>query len=267
MNEPVYRTILLFDVEGSGLRDDVEKRVVRRTLYEVVHAALSSAGVERTRYRTEDRGDGVFLLVDPSVSKPRLLHALLHSLPEDLADRNRVASPGARVRLRTVLHGGEVTLDEHGALGRDLDAAFRLLDGAELRAVLAGSPSAAAVCVSAAVHDGVVRHGHRGIDPAAFRQVSVAAKEGPLTAWVHDPSGVLGDVPGTARTGGGRDPQGPQAVPAGTPGPPETPGAPETARPEVPHTVGGNWVNGAGAGGDVVGGDKTTTTHHHYGRG
>lgn len=70
MSDPLHQTILLTDIEGSGLRDDLEKPVIRRTMYEVVHAALRAAGAERTQYRTADRGDGVMLLIDPAVPRP-----------------------------------------------------------------------------------------------------------------------------------------------------------------------------------------------------
>ncbi|MDX3234881.1 hypothetical protein PV392_04105 [Streptomyces sp. ME03-5709C] len=187
MNDPVHQTILLCDIEGSGLRDDVEKPVVRRVMYETVHAALAAAGAERTQYRSEDRGDGVMLLVDPSVPRPRLLHAVLHHLPEDLAGRNRLAAPGVRARLRVVLHGGEVGQDPDGVHGSDLDAAFRMLDSEPLRAALRESAAPVAVAVSEFVHSATVRHGYPGISPSAFHHEEFTSKEGPVGIWVHAP--------------------------------------------------------------------------------
>ncbi|GAA2809596.1 hypothetical protein GCM10010441_37720 [Kitasatospora paracochleata] len=209
MSDPLHQTILLTDIEGSGLRDDLEKPVIRRTMYEVVHAALRAAGAERTQYRTADRGDGVMLLIDPAVPRPRLLRAVLRDLADDLTSRNRLAGPGTRVRLRVVLHGGEVSRDPEGESGADLDAAFRMLDAEPLRAALRASDGPVVVGVSDFVHRGTVRHGYPGIPPESFRRTEFTAKEGVLPLWVNGPAGpgpaapaAAGAPQATAPTGG-----------------------------------------------------------------
>ncbi|NYI05849.1 adenylate/guanylate cyclase domain-containing protein [Allostreptomyces psammosilenae] len=253
MTEPVGRTILLMDVEGSGGRDDVEQAVIRRMLYSVLADTLEAAGVEPTERRVEDRGDGVMVLISPTVPKPHLIRALLTETPARLHAGNRVAGPGTQVRLRIVLATGEVALDEHGAVGADLVAAFRLLDSDALRAALRRSAEPSALCVSDAVHHGVVRHGHLGIRPEHFHRFRTPTKEGAADAWLYDPTRTAA---GPTRPADG--------APAGaepTPGRPDQPAAPATsATPATPSgwQVGsGNFFFGtASIAGDAVAGDK-----------
>lgn len=183
---------------GSGRRSDVEVAVLRRMMYTVLRGTLAAASVEASEYRTEDRGDGAFVLIDPSVPKPQLIRALLTHTPERLYDSNRLASSSVQVRLRIVVHSGEVTLDEHGALGADVVEAFRLLDTRELRAALESTTEASVLCVSDAVHRGVVRHRHPGIRAEHFHRFVTEAKEGELAGWIHDPRRV-GHAPSAER--------------------------------------------------------------------
>lgn len=187
--EPSNRTILLIDMEGSGGRRDTEQAVIRRMLYAVLHETLSAAAIEPTEYRCEDRGDGVFVLIDPSVPKPALLRSLLTTTPERLVSNNRLAAECARIRLRIVVHSGEVALDDFGAVGGDVVHAFRLLDAPALRTELRRTPEPSVLCVSEAVFRGVVRHAHPGVRPEHFHPLTVDSKEGvTLRGWYHDNS-------------------------------------------------------------------------------
>ncbi|MFD4755983.1 MULTISPECIES: hypothetical protein [unclassified Streptomyces] len=254
MAEPSNRTIVLMDVEDSGRRLDIAQPVMRRMVYAVLHETLEAAGVEPTEYRSEDRGDGVFVLVHPSVPKPALLRALLTTAPERLFTTNRLAAESVRVRLRVVVHTGEVALDEHGASGRDLVDAFRLLDADALRDRLSATPEPSVLCVSNTVYQGVVRHGHHGVRPEHFHRFTLVGKEGdPLVAWYHDPftarapEGAEGTTTGRAAGAVGAEPddaasRAPEsgAAPAGLP----------------PARTGNFFLGAARFGGDAVAGDK-----------
>ncbi|WP_441246428.1 hypothetical protein [Kitasatospora sp. McL0602] len=249
MAEPVNRTILLMDIEGSGRRLDVEQAVIRRMMYSVLRSTLAAASVEPSEYRKEDRGDGVFVLVNPAVPKMQLIRALLTHTPAELHQSNRLASPSAQVRLRTVLHSGEVALDEEGALGADLVEAFRLLDSDALHQALRRTDEASVLCVSEAVHHGVVRHGHPGIRAEHFHHFATEAKEGALTGWLHDPTQIATE-PGRPERPAGQ-PSGPTHSPA-PPQPSHTSALP-------PMQIGsGNFFFGTGAqvAGDAVAGNK-----------
>ncbi|GAA1407931.1 hypothetical protein GCM10009639_57290 [Kitasatospora putterlickiae] len=190
MTEPVNQTILLLDIEKFGTRDDVEQAFMRRMLYSVLHETLRGTGVEPAEQRLEDRGDSVMALINPTYPKAKLLHALITETPSFLHANNRLAAPSARVRLRMVLASGEVAVQElggalGGAVGWDLNQAFRLLNSDVLRTALAHRDEPCVLSVSDAVYQGIVRHGHRGLPPEAFHPITVAGKEGEFTAWLH----------------------------------------------------------------------------------
>src|SRR5689334_8813417 len=128
---PIHQSMLIVDVEGSGGRTDPEKTVVRQTLYRLLMVACARSGVFWDDCRPEDRGDGVYLLIPPAVPKPRLVRDLVGSLERLVA----VGGPH-RLRLRVALHAGEVTFDDHGSSGSDVDTAFALLDADLVRAAL-----------------------------------------------------------------------------------------------------------------------------------
>lgn len=111
MSEPVHHTILLFDIERFGGRDDVEQTFLRRKLYDIVEDTLVSAGVEQTQQYREDRGDGLIALISSEISKAALLRTLLTTTPGLLHHYNRLAASSTQMRLRIVLASGEVAHD------------------------------------------------------------------------------------------------------------------------------------------------------------
>lgn len=261
MQDPINRTILLMDIEKSGGRLDVEQGVMRRLLYGVLKETLLAASVEADEYRSEDRGDGVFVLFDAAVSKPQLIRALLHETPMKLNASNRVSSAGTQVRLRLVLHAGEVALDEHGAVGADLVAGFRLLDAAPLRRALDESSEPSVLCVSDVIYQGVVRHAHPGIYPEHFHPFVAEGKEGQLSGWLYDRSAT-----GTGTGAGSRTSAEPAESAAHAP--PAASG--EEPRVRLSGPVGsGNFFfgNSPQVSGDVVAGDKNVTPAEKGGAG
>ncbi|GGV57138.1 hypothetical protein GCM10010277_58830 [Streptomyces longisporoflavus] len=185
MAESVSRTILLFDIEQFGTRDDVEQAFLRRMLYDVADGTLAAADVSETARLRADRGDSVVELIDANVPVSGLLKALLTETPMLLNSKNRLMAGSTRMRLRIVLAAGYVAVDEKGWIGGDLNHAFRLLDAEPLREALRTAADSSVLCVSDTLYQGVVRHGHHGVRPEEFHKVAVETKEGPSTAWLH----------------------------------------------------------------------------------
>ncbi|MFE1247719.1 hypothetical protein [Streptomyces sp. NPDC058735] len=205
MTDPVYRTLLLFDIEQYGSRDDVEQTFLRRVLYDVVDSTLLDAGVEETARLRADRGDSVMELIDTAVPVPTLMKTLLTETPALLHNKNRLLSTSARMRLRIVLSSGYVAIDElDGWVGSDLNHAVRLLNSDPLRDVLKQRETDFVLCVSEGIYQGVVRHGPLGVRPEEFHRVTVDTKEGPTVAWVHGAPGVP-DRPQASSATTGRD--------------------------------------------------------------
>jgi class 3 adenylate cyclase len=161
---PRHRTILAIDMQNSTSQNNVMKIRMRRTMYSVFEGVLESAGITREfRDPLVDRGDGILALIHPADDIPKTL--LLSVIAPRLAAALE-GQPG--LRLRAVVHAGEVHYDEQGCFGESLDLAFRLLDAAEVKAHLEQETSPLALVVSDDIHRSVIRHGYPGIDELAF---------------------------------------------------------------------------------------------------
>jgi hypothetical protein len=167
---PVHRLIVVVDIEGSTKRTNPVKGQLRRDLYELLERALQDAGITARHLEPyTDRGDGVLILIRPhdDVPKTLVLGRLMPILAALLVTRNAsVAWPELRLRLRAVVHAGEVHGDDRGFYGDDIDTACRLLDAPKLKRALrdaAGSPLVLAI--SDEIYTGIVQHGYLNAGP------------------------------------------------------------------------------------------------------
>jgi PAS domain S-box-containing protein len=160
---------------------------MRTGLHRIIGHALSAAGIDPEHVEQSEYGDGVLVLLGPQVSKARLLHPLLPRLVSGLARYNRGAADTTRLRVRAVVHAGELLRDDHGITGEDLVLAFRLLDADVVRGHLTQAVADLVLVVSDAMYQGIIKHGYGRIDPATFQSVWVTAKETSTRAWLHIP--------------------------------------------------------------------------------
>jgi hypothetical protein len=191
ISDSLHRSILVVDIEGySGpARTNPIRGRLRDALYLLLGEAISSVGIDAGQYDPpRDQGDGALLLFHPQVPKNRLLHPLIGNLAQGLASYNLGAPARERMRLRVVVHAGELLSDRHGYFGEDLDAAFGLLNSDTLRALLRGTASPLVLLVTDQIHQGIVKHGLSGIDPATYDQVDLTVKGRRLRTWLHIPA-------------------------------------------------------------------------------
>jgi class 3 adenylate cyclase len=181
MPEAQHFSILVADLEGSGTLRDAEKPLVRRDLYGLLRAGLHLNDVDWDICRTEDRGDGVYVLIPGAVPKCRLGSGLVAELDRLLGER-RVGD--ARMRVRLALHCGEVTFDEHGSSGADVDTTFAMVDHQRVRDVLAAAPNSRMVVVTS---DPIFRAAFCGGDPTWMRRQELRTKRDMLRAWIGVP--------------------------------------------------------------------------------
>jgi class 3 adenylate cyclase len=177
---PTHRTIVALDIERSTTRPDPVKAELRIMLYELFDAALRSAGIyPEHRDRFEDRGDGLLALLHPVETVPAalLLSRVVPLLARRVDTYNAGLPPGSRrerqLRIRVVVHAGEVNYDGHGCFGAALDTAFRLLDAPAAKEVLAAAPGPLLLVVSEDSYRAVVRHGPGMNLGPCQRQISV----------------------------------------------------------------------------------------------
>jgi hypothetical protein len=186
--------MLAVDIEGSTQRTNPIKEELRKQVYRLVIAALEIAGVSKEYYDPLiDRGDGVLILLRPvdEFPKPLLLSRLLPALVKLLVEYNgglSSADQARMLRLRVVVHAGEVHYDKKGPFGDDLDLALRLLDAPRFKAHLRNGAAPLAVVASDHIYQSIIRHGYDGIDGDEFLPL-VAVTVGFLRrkGWVYLP--------------------------------------------------------------------------------
>jgi hypothetical protein len=222
-SRPRYFQILVVDIESFGSRTNPVQKHLRAQLYRIIREAMAEMGVTMAELPVSDRGDGAFWLLPASASKVDLTERFITALRTRLEAYAQVSNLRAALRLRVVLHAGEVASDEQGWVGEDLNTACRLVDLQELRDTLAANPrSRLVLAVSDSWYSAVVRHDYPGIDRAAFWPVPFHAKEVRQTAWLNLPG--YGRPPGT----GPGDQQADPAAPADRAGA-AAPGVPDPA--------------------------------------
>lgn len=199
---PVHRSIVAVDLEGSTRRTNPVKGELRRVLYELLDRALAEAGLAaRHLERLTDRGDGVLILIRPYDDLPKtvLLSRLIPILTASLVRYNAaVAWPALQMRLRAVVHAGEVHDDGNGFYGEDLDVAFRLLDSPSVKRTLREAPGSPLVLVvSEEIFSVIVRQGY--VDEGPYQRcVYVRVGERRRRGRVHVPGSPPSDRPVTA---------------------------------------------------------------------
>lgn len=192
---PSHRIIVALDIERSANRSNPIKGELRNKIYELFETALRASGIDR-RHRDQfiDRGDGVLALIHPvdQAPKPLMLNRVVPLLNQFLGDYNasvrRHSQPQRELRIRAVIHAGEVHYDTNGCFGEALDVAFRLLDSGPVKRALRERAEPLIVVVSGEIYHSVVRHGYGGIDQEAFLplvRVQVAGRRYP--GWIHLP--------------------------------------------------------------------------------
>ena len=196
---PCYRAIVALDIERSTSRPDPVKGELRSKTYELFEAALRKAGIDSCHHdRFVDRGDGILALIHPVDQAPKtvLLNRLVPVLSRLLADYNaslpQHSQQQRQLRLRVVMHAGEVHYDANGCFGEALDVAFRLLDATGVKRTLREMAGPLILVVSEEIYSSVVRHGYDGIDLDTFHQlvrVQIAGRRHP--GWIHLPGDTV----------------------------------------------------------------------------
>jgi class 3 adenylate cyclase len=192
---PHYRAIVALDIERSTSRPNAIKAELRNKTYELFEIALRTAGIhKRHRDRFIDQGDGILALIHPvdQVPKGLLLNRAIPVLNRLLIDYNaslpRPSQPQRQLRIRVVMHAGEVHYDANGCFGEALDVAFRLLGAARVKKALRETGGPLILVISGDIYSSVVRHGYDGIDQQAFHplvRVQLAGQR--YQGWIHVP--------------------------------------------------------------------------------
>lgn len=196
----VQRTVMIVDVEGFANRSSTHQAAVRRELHHALHRAFQNAEFDRSGWDEQDIGNGVLMLGPPGLYNEIFAERLPHTLAGAVREHNEEHSPEERLRLRMVLHAGEVSINERGMTGEAVILASRLLGSSPLRAALAESSGVLALAVSSWFYENVVSQ-HPASAPETYRRIMLPTKESDIEVWIRRPddpySTVEFDSPGT----------------------------------------------------------------------
>lgn len=188
---PVHRSIVALDLEESTTRTNPVKGELRRVMYDLLGRSLEAAAITGNRLEPlADRGDGILVLIKPhdEVPKTVLLERLIPLLATLLAEYNaQVAQPALRMRLRAVVHAGEVHMDKRGCYGAAIDVAIRLLDSPRVKKALKQAAAPLVLVISDEIYSGIVCHGY--VDGSTcFAPVWVRVGTRRHRGWTHVPA-------------------------------------------------------------------------------
>lgn len=193
-----HKTICAVDIAGFGgmSRTRANHVALREGMYSSVEQAFLQSGIPWADCYQEGAGDGILALAPASVGKSAFAEKLPVALVSALQSHNATHRPEERIRLRLVLHAGEITRDERGVTGQAIIHAFRLLDSPQLKDALRDSTGVLAIVASTWFYDEVIRH-HPEYVPEEYEQVTVDVKETNGYGWIRLPDGgraVPGDI-------------------------------------------------------------------------
>ena len=189
----VHRTVLVVDVEhfGAHNRTNRHRIVVRDGLYHALEASLERIGTRFADCHHEVVGDAVLVLIPADVAKSVLIDQLPRTLAAAFSEHNKTHEEGEWIRVRMVIHAGEVHYDTYGVVGVAVNYAHRLINSAALKEALAASSGPLALITSDWFFTEVVRHSP-GSDAETYRRIRVTEKETDTIAWIHLPDAPSG---------------------------------------------------------------------------
>jgi hypothetical protein len=189
-SQPCYRNVFGVDVESSTTRDNSAKRRMRDAMYSLVAAAFARNGITSADHAPLiDSGDGIVALLHPAdrVPKTLLLQGVVPALHR-LIEEHNTSRPADRLRLRAVLHAGEVHHDTRAHFGETIDVAFRLLDSPVTKRALRRTTAPLVLAISDDIYQSVVRHRYDGIDPLAYSGFVTRRNQSTWDyGWLHVP--------------------------------------------------------------------------------
>jgi class 3 adenylate cyclase len=165
-------------------RTEMHRAIMVKALYEILERAFDEANIHWGSCDTEDRGDGLLILVDPKVPKEFIADRLPHRLVAGLLRHNALYAAEAAIRLRVAIHFGEVRVGSKGKVGDAINLACRLLEVPDVKAELAQSGGMLALIASDAFYNEVIAV-DPGMGPEFFHKVSVDVKWAQGEAWLQ----------------------------------------------------------------------------------
>jgi len=168
-------------------RDDDIRRFLHKALYGMLMTALDQAGISWDDCSHEDRGDGVLLIMPPSITVRSIIDPFLRHLRAQIRLHNHACQPAAKIQLRVAAHIGPVDHDGEGFVGTDVNHMARLLDARPLKRALAATGADLAFIASEYLYSNVVCRYPTLVSPDDFQPVRFQVKYTRAKAWIYLP--------------------------------------------------------------------------------
>jgi CRP-like cAMP-binding protein len=165
---------------GSPARNEEHRRIIRREVLDMTRASLRAVWGQ---CHHEDRGDGLLVVVPPSIPTVQIFEYLLIALPIALKRHNLIYAEGAQIQLRVALDVGPVTTDELGVSGQVIINAARLLEAPAFKESIDEQHAPLGMIVSDFVYQSAVIGAGSLTDAANYAEINVQVKETRLRAW------------------------------------------------------------------------------------
>jgi len=173
----MYRLVVAVDVEKYSTRDAREQLRAQTELQRILNVAAKNTGLDQREWYEQVSGDGELVVLPDDVDVSVVVGDFTCQLEIMLAEFNRRALTGKRLRLRVAMHHGTLLPGPFGPAGDAPIVVSRLLDAKPLRRLLADQQDRdLALIVSQTLYQDVVRTGFCSLDPDEFQPVRVNAK-------------------------------------------------------------------------------------------
>lgn len=172
-----FRFLAAIDIEEFSRRSAAEQAAAQHNLEQVISEAAASAGLNRSRWYRQPRGDGELVILPADADGPSFVAEYPRCLASGLSRINRSTGQGLRLRVRLAIHHGTIYPGPFGPFGKGPTTVCRLLDGPVLRQRLKEHTDLdIAWIVSDVVYDEIVQSRLHELDPAEFRRTRATIK-------------------------------------------------------------------------------------------
>jgi CRP-like cAMP-binding protein len=174
-------TIVMTDIAkfNAPYRTADDRLLIQHKSFTMTRDAFVQAGIPWNECHRRDLGDGMQIVVPPTIPPATVMRALSW-LGGELATYNRRSSRAVQIQLRAAVHLGPVTTSAFGLAGETLILASRLLDAAALKRQMADTGAALGVIASDHIYETIIKD----LDRDGYRKLRCKVKESRLTAWI-----------------------------------------------------------------------------------
>jgi hypothetical protein len=171
-DKPIRRTCLLVDLESYSRRDGPEQLKAQELLAQALDTAAAELGLHRESWARQDQGDGELAVLPLTEPDPIVVGEFPGALQTALGGIHRQVGQVLRVRL--AINAGMVQRGAKGFAGDGPVHAERMMNAAQVRAVLAAVPEAYLVAaVSSGLYKELVLANYTSVSPRDFTRVQV----------------------------------------------------------------------------------------------